>query len=56
MVEGTRFAQLSEAIRQLKTENTELEEAQTRKHKLLEELIQQVGNLANSYTSLAHTI
>ncbi|CAI9771199.1 unnamed protein product [Fraxinus pennsylvanica] len=42
MAEGTRFSQLSEVVTQLKNENTEMKEAQTRQQTLLEELVKQM--------------
>ncbi|CAI9760928.1 unnamed protein product [Fraxinus pennsylvanica] len=56
MAEGTRFSQLSEVVTHLKNENAEMKEAQTRQQTLLEELVKQVGNLANNYTTISNTI
>lgn len=56
MAIGTRLSQHSEVVTQMKSDNAELKEAQNWQQTLLEELIQQVGNLANNYTTLSHTI
>lgn len=52
MIEGTRLSQLFEAITQLKIENAGLKDPQAWQQTLLEELIQQVGNL--TFPPIAH--
>ncbi|KAF5463169.1 hypothetical protein F2P56_019105 [Juglans regia] len=53
MAEGTRQAQLSEAVTLLSTEAGYLREEQTKQKGMLEAVLQQLNNLAASYDQLA---
>ncbi|KAG2679678.1 hypothetical protein I3760_11G062100 [Carya illinoinensis] len=53
MAEGTRFAQLAEAVSMLKGETVHLREEQEHHKNMLEAVLQQLNNLATSYEQLA---
>ena len=52
MAEGTRAAQVAEAITTLRGENNALKEEQSRQGVLMGELLQQLNHLATSYDNL----
>lgn len=53
MVEGTRQAQLAEAVTNLREETASLKEEQGRQRALMENVLQQLSSLAVSYDNLA---
>ena len=53
MIEGTRQAQLAEAVINLREETASIKEEQGRQRALMENVLQQLSSLAVSYDNLA---